>query len=133
MGEGELSESGECVADGEQMTTPLPCPFCGNEDVKLFPAVQSHWYQCPNCYTDGPTDRAVEDMSALWNRRVASDVLNEKGLLSCPFCGSGETYVQSNERHTVFNGQCDCDGCGPIAPTKEQAVVLWNTRARAGE
>ncbi|WP_228005665.1 Lar family restriction alleviation protein [Xenorhabdus sp. BG5] len=51
-------------------------------------------------------------------------------LKPCPFCGSGDTEINSYLDDTWFFVQCiDCNAAGPESDTTEEAVIAWNQRA----
>lgn len=57
-------------------------------------------------------------------------------LLPCPFCG-GEGEYDFNGNDYVTYQYITCNGCGVSTAqqlqTKEQAAVMWNTRANKQE
>ena len=56
-------------------------------------------------------------------------MMNDEGLLECPFCGANiayKDYDESRMMHTVSCGDC---GCGTDEWLHEEgAVKSWNTR-----
>jgi len=53
-------------------------------------------------------------------------------IKDCWFCGENNySYSRKIDRgHEVFAVWCvECDCVGPYAPSMEDAIVLWNTRA----
>lgn len=51
----------------------------------------------------------------------------------CPFCGS-ENVIVDKFGASSFCGSCEneqCGALGPDRPTREAAVIAWNTRVRA--
>jgi Lar family restriction alleviation protein len=54
----------------------LPCPFCGNKEVRLTTNNYAgmSWVACPNCGLEAPTETGVsaDDAVTYWNRRPAS-------------------------------------------------------------
>ena len=54
-------------------------------------------------------------------------MMNEEGLLECPFCGGNDAYIDKNTNgHYVACSQC---GCGTDEwPNQASAVKSWNTR-----
>lgn len=67
------------------METPLPCPFCGTENVKALPTGPYHdSVFCEECGSQGPSTRRAADLEldqrrrrapaiAAWNCRSAPD------------------------------------------------------------
>ena len=52
-------------------------------------------------------------------------------LAPCPFCGDGQTGIESStyRQRRIRCGDGDCFVAGPWAPTAAEAVTAWNTRA----
>nr|DAF78384.1 MAG TPA: restriction alleviation protein [Caudoviricetes sp.] len=56
-------------------------------------------------------------------------MMNDDGLLECPFCNSNDVYPDSDlegKKHFIWCGNCGC-GTG-VRPNKSSAVRKWNTR-----
>ena len=54
-------------------------------------------------------------------------MMNEEGLLECPFCGSNEAYKDNNDNgHYVACSQCGCGTDGWFKPAL--AIKAWNSR-----
>ena len=54
-------------------------------------------------------------------------------IMPCPFCGDsdcGLAPISDRDGNVIeYAGECPtCAGYGPPAPTKEQAIKLWNNR-----
>ncbi len=54
------------------------------------------------------------------------------GLLSCPFCGGIPRFDNDeNPSGALMNVECcNCGAIGPIRRSRDEAVRLWNQRAR---
>ncbi len=56
-------------------------------------------------------------------------MMNDEGLLDCPFCGSDDCYpdyAAGSNSHSICCGNCSCT-TGPRL-SKVLAVYRWNTR-----
>lgn len=54
-------------------------------------------------------------------------MMNDEGLLECPFCGSMNVFSGNDGKHHYV--WCDNCGCGTgYATSEESAVKKWNTR-----
>lgn len=54
-------------------------------------------------------------------------MMNNSGVLNCPFCGSDDAYPDTDgKRHFVWCGNCGC-GTGPKL-NRPAAIRKWNTR-----
>jgi Lar family restriction alleviation protein len=71
-----MTTSNAAMTSTEKMTL-LPCPFCGNEQVRLTTNNQAamSWVACPNCGLEAPSETGVnaDDAVTYWNRRSLSE------------------------------------------------------------
>ena len=51
-------------------------------------------------------------------------------LLSCPFCGSINLIIKGENTFFYYILCVDCIANGPINGVKNEAIRLWNLRAR---
>lgn len=53
---------------------PVPCPFCGGEEIYLEGDSQSASCACGDCLAEGPRNGFTDDEAIrAWNRRVSQD------------------------------------------------------------
>lgn len=56
-------------------------------------------------------------------------MMNDEGLLECPFCDSNIAYKDFNESRMMHSVSCGDCGCGTDEWLHEEgAVKSWNTR-----
>lgn len=53
-------------------------------------------------------------------------VMNDEGLLACPFCGNDAYFENDGSDHFVACEKCGCGTDDWLS--KESAVKAWNTR-----
>ena len=46
-----------------------PCPFCGSEDVEVFPNYGRYFAACCDCGSEGPNKERKEEAIRKWNQR----------------------------------------------------------------
>ena len=46
-----------------------PCPFCGSEDVEVFPNYGHYFAACCDCGSEGPNKERKEEAIRKWNQR----------------------------------------------------------------
>lgn len=56
----------------ENKTGLRPCPFCGGDEIYVFPVAASRGRaaMCQKCLAEGPYERAKEKAAEAWNRRA---------------------------------------------------------------
>ena len=57
--------------------------------------------------------------------------MTEPELAPCPFCGCSNVVLMDGENQQVglYCVECfDCEACGPLAQTEEEAARHWNQR-----
>jgi len=51
----------------------------------------------------------------------------------CPFCGANGSIGGDSHFYWVFCFDEECDACGPICKTEEEAIQKWNKAGRETE
>jgi hypothetical protein len=107
--------------------TPLPCPFCGSDNV----AAWDYWCTCKDCGAEIAEQRercnpalSKRDNNVLaWNRRKSGQYKD-----SCPFCGGNNLGLSVSEADKGrFWMYCqDCFALGPDGSTEDEAEQLWS-------
>jgi len=86
---------------------------------------------CPRClFSDGHgTCNYPEDDCPVRNGCYIKDlgILNEDGLLPCPFCGEYPEKLVGNVTWCWYACNCGCE-LG-VSATKQEAIDAWNRRA----
>ena len=54
----------------EKPATPLPCPFCGSNDIEPMPRPFPHGMRCLSCKAEVTLADTEAEAIAAWNRRV---------------------------------------------------------------
>jgi Lar family restriction alleviation protein len=57
--------------------TLKPCPFCGGLQLVMMP-YEPYYQECLDCGASGPWGKSPEEAVALWNKRAAVEVTNDR-------------------------------------------------------
>lgn len=55
---------------GEPEYEIKPCPFCGDEEPRLWEVANVHWIQCRNCNATTSFEHNSEEALVKWNARI---------------------------------------------------------------
>lgn len=62
------------LSDRKSSNELKPCPFCGNNEVRLYfdqPDIyQNDWVVCDMCDTEGPDGKSASKAALAWNKRA---------------------------------------------------------------
>ncbi|WP_322055670.1 Lar family restriction alleviation protein [Burkholderia cenocepacia] len=97
---------------------PLPCQFCGSDDLYLDDALGKRAVICNHCEANGPTGEDDADAIVAWNRRAPASQ-PAAAPIACPTCGGSLT-----------TWKCTCDPMwegyrNASAPADERAAVAY--------
>jgi len=120
------------------------CPFCGNTKHDVG-SKSSYFYSqvldknsdkqythflCRKCFSKGPGENNENDAVQSWNNVIEHD------SEFCPFCGSDEFSVESNNKNKdspfIYFVSCNnCKAFGPSGCSKNEALKRWKTRDKS--